>query len=115
MEDLLPSATAAEMETLLDGREATVMAGGHTHLQMVRQHRGKLVVNPGSVGMPFIEAPAGAAPRIMAHAEYAIVEAGDGGAVEVRCKRVPLERRALREQAASCDFPLRDWLVSQYA
>jgi len=115
MEDLLPSAPAAEVDRMLDGRVATVFAGGHTHLQMLRQHRGALVVNPGSVGMPFVEAPAGGAPRIMAHAEYAIVEAADDGAVEVRLKRVPLERGALRAQAASCDFPLRDWLVTQYA
>ena len=115
MEDLLPSAPAAVVDELLDGRQATVMAGGHTHLQMLRQHRGTLVVNPGSVGMPFVEEPAGGAPQIMAHAEYAVVDADSAGAVEVRLRRVPLDRRALREQAASCDFPLRDWLVAQYA
>ena len=115
MEDLLPSATAAEIDRKLEGRAATVMAGGHTHLQMLRQHRGTLVVNPGSVGMPFVEEPAGGTPRIMAHAEYAIVDADDTGAVEIRLRRLPLDRRALREQAASCDFPLRDWLVAQYA
>ncbi len=115
MEDLLPAAPAAELDRMLAGHTATVMAGGHTHLQMLRQHRGTLVVNPGSVGMPFVEAPAGKPPSIMAHAEYAIVDSDDGGAVEVRLRRLPLERRALREQAASCDFPLRDWLVAQYA
>ncbi|MCU1278878.1 MAG: protein phosphatase, partial [bacterium] len=75
MEDLSPSATAAALDVLLDGRSATVLAGGHTHLQMLRQHRGMLVVNPGSVGLPFLEAPAGGAPTVMAHAEYATVAA----------------------------------------
>ncbi|HEY2744956.1 MAG TPA: metallophosphoesterase family protein [Polyangia bacterium] len=115
MEDLLPSATAAEIDRMLEGRQATVMAGGHTHLQMLRQHRGTLVMNPGSVGMPFLEQPAGGPPTVMAHAEYAVVDADDGGAVEVRLRRLPLDRRALRDQAASCDFPLRDWLTAQYA
>jgi predicted phosphodiesterase len=110
MEDLPPSATPAELDRFLAGRAATVFAGGHTHLQMLRQHRGAFVVNPGSVGMPFREAPLGAPPTIMPHAEYAIVAAD-----EVRLKRVPLDRRALRDQAASCDFPLRDWLVAQYS
>lgn len=32
---------------------ATVMAGGHTHIQMLRQHRSRLLVNPGRVGLPF--------------------------------------------------------------
>ncbi|HEX8951031.1 MAG TPA: metallophosphoesterase, partial [Polyangia bacterium] len=85
------------------------------HLQMLRQHRGALVVNPGSVGMPFVEAAAAGPPTIMAHAEYAIVEARADGAVAVRLARVPLSKRALAEQAAACDFPLRDWLVAQYA
>lgn len=116
MEDLTPWAAADAIDVMLDGRAATVLAGGHTHLQMLRQHRGMLVVNPGSVGMPFVEAPrAGAPPTLMAHAEYATVEASAAGAVEVRLKRVALPRRALREQAAACDFPLRDWLVAQYA
>jgi predicted phosphodiesterase len=114
MEDLLPSASADELDRHFDGRAAAVMAGGHTHLQMLRQHRGALVVNPGSVGMPFVEAPVAGPPRIMAHAEYAIVDA-DGGAVAIELKRVPLDRAALRAQAASCEFPLRDWLVAQYA
>jgi putative phosphoesterase len=115
LEDLSPSAAPAAIDVMLDGRAATVLAGGHTHLQMLRQHRGMLIVNPGSVGMPFVEAASAGPPTVMAHAEYATVEATEAGAVEVRLKRVPLERRALREQAAACDFPLRDWLVAQYA
>jgi predicted phosphodiesterase len=116
MEDLSPSASADELDRHFDGcAAAAVRAGGHTHLQMLRQHRGALVVNPGSVGMPFVEAPVSGPPRIMAHAEYAIVDGGDGGAVAVELKRVPLDRAALRAQAAACDFPLRDWLVAQYA
>jgi predicted phosphodiesterase len=110
MEDLSPTATPDELDVLLDGRTGDVMAGGHTHLQMLRQHRGTLVVNPGSVGMPFREAPLGRSPTILPHAEYAIVAAN-----EVRLRRVPLSKTALRDQAASCDFPLRDWLVAQYA
>jgi predicted phosphodiesterase len=115
MEDLLPTASAAEIDRVLAGRTATVMAGGHTHLQMLRQHRGTLVLNPGSVGCPFVEAPSGGAPRLMPHAEYALVEASADGAVAVHLKRVPLDRAALRAQAAACDFPLRDWLVAEYA
>ncbi len=115
MEDLPPWASPDELDRLLDGRDATVLAGGHTHLQFARQHRGRLVINPGSVGMPFVEQPIGGPPRILPHAEYAIVEASADGRVEVRLERVALSKQALREQAAACDFPLRDWLVAQYA
>jgi predicted phosphodiesterase len=113
MEDMLSTTPAERIDEMLDGHAATVMAGGHTHLQMLRQHRGTLIVNPGSVGMPFREYAAGGPPSILSHAEYATVETTHGG-VEVRLRRVALDRRALREAAGACDFPLRDSLVEQY-
>ena len=90
------------------------MAGGHTHLQMLRQHRGRLVLNVGSVGMPFKEYVAGARPTILAHAEYAIVEEVRG-VVGVAMYRVPLDKNAMRDSLAQTTNPLRDWLIQQYA
>src|SRR5688572_25738668 len=55
VEDLLVSTPDARVDEMLGGRQATVFAGGHTHLQMVRQHHGALIVNTGSVGAPFRE------------------------------------------------------------
>src|SRR5215468_1059019 len=95
MEDLLATTPPDDLDRMLDGRRAAVMAGGHTHVQMLRQHRGALLVNPGSVGMPFREYVEGRAPTLMAHAEYAIVEAR-GGDVGVTLRRVHLDRSALR-------------------
>jgi putative phosphoesterase len=109
-EDLLATTPADDLDRALDGRRAPVMAGGHTHLQMVRQHRGALVVNPGSVGMPFVEHAAGREPRILDHAELAVL---DGASVSLH--RVPLDRRALRAQAESAAHPLRAALSAQYA
>jgi predicted phosphodiesterase len=115
MEDLLATTPAAKVEEMVAGHTATVMAGGHTHLAMLRQHHGTLIVNPGSVGLPFMKHEGGGPPTVMAHAEYALVEGGEDGRVEVRLKRLPLDKTALRDQAAACDFPLRDYLVAQYA
>jgi len=114
MEDLLATTSPDELDRALAGQEAAVMAGGHTHIQMCRQHRGTLLVNPGSVGAPFKEVAGGRPPTILAHAEYATVEA-TGGAVSVNLRRVPLDRRALREAVAACDNPLRGMLLEQYA
>jgi hypothetical protein len=75
----------------LAGASATVMAGGHTHVQMLRQHRGALLVNPGSVGMPFREFVNGRAPTLLPHAEYATVEAARGE-VTVSLHRVALDQ-----------------------
>ena len=114
MEDLLATTPPDELDRLLDGHTAAVMAGGHTHIQMLRQHRGVLLVNPGSVGLPFKEYVAGRPPTIMDHAEYAIVESRHG-AVSVTLQRVPLDRSALRASLADWDNPLRGMLSAQYA
>ncbi|MFL5893952.1 MAG: metallophosphoesterase family protein [Thermoleophilaceae bacterium] len=52
-----PEPTADEHE-LLEGVGEPVLVFGHTHLPFERQaERGTLLVNPGSVGMPFDEDP----------------------------------------------------------
>lgn len=90
------------------------MAGGHTHIQMLRQHRGTLVVNPGSVGLPFKEYVGGQTPTLLDHAEYATVEA-DRGAITVDLRGVPIDKQALRDAVAACDNPLPGMLLQQYA
>jgi predicted phosphodiesterase len=114
MDDLLETTAPAALDHLLAGERATVMAGGHTHVQMLRQHRGTLLVNPGSIGLPFKEYVAGRAPTVLAHAEYATIEAADGG-ISVSLRRVPLDRDSLRAAAAASHIPLRDALVQQYS
>lgn len=114
MEDLLATTPPDELDVMLDGNRGTVMAGGHTHIQMLRQHRGMLMVNPGSVGLPFREYVAGGAPTLLDHAEYATVSAAAGG-VSVELHRVPVDRAALRDAVRASDNPLSAMLLQQYA
>jgi predicted phosphodiesterase len=117
MQDLLATTQDGELETHLGARRAAVMAGGHTHIQLLRQHRGSWLVNPGSVGMPFREYVAGARPHIMPYAEYAEVHAGEG-TLRVELKRVLLPKSALHAAVAAWESPpllLRDDLLLQYA
>jgi putative phosphoesterase len=67
-----PDARVAEM---FAGFSAPVMVGGHTHLPMVRRYSDSLVVNPGSVGLPFaLWSPADPEEvRIAPRAEYAVL------------------------------------------
>lgn len=114
VEDLLATTPADQVDAMLDGREATVFGGGHTHLPMLRQHRGMLLVNPGSVGMPFKEYVGGCAPTVLRQAEYAILDsARSGGAVELR--RVALDAEALRAAADACTSPFRPMLLRHYS
>jgi putative phosphoesterase len=112
--DLLATTSDERVDELLGGRRATVMAGGHTHLPMLRQHRGTLIVNPGSVGLAFKEHAAGKVPTLLPHAEYAVLEAADGD-VAVSLRRVALDKAELREAAGAVMHPLQAWMMQMYA
>jgi predicted phosphodiesterase len=114
MEDLLATTPAEKVDEMLAGRLAPVLAGGHTHLQMLRQHRGVLIVNTGSLGMPFREYAAGGPPVIMPHAEYAIVELRDASS-SVDLRRVALDRDALASQIDGWENPLAAPLRASYS
>ena len=113
MVDLLAETAADVFDGQLGPDRAVVMAGGHTHVQMLRQHRGVLVVNPGSVGAPFREPIHAGPPTIMSHAEYASVEVR-GGEVGVTLHRVPLDRPALARAALDSTHPMRQQLATAY-
>ncbi|NUO47320.1 MAG: metallophosphoesterase family protein [Polyangiaceae bacterium] len=113
MEDLLATTPADKVDEMVSGKRALVLAGGHTHLQMLRQHRGMLIVNTGSLGMPFREYASGGPPVILPHAEYAIVELR-GASASVDLRRVGLDRGALAAQIDGWDNPLAGPLRASY-
>ena len=114
MEDIVASTPPDALDEMLDGKAAAVMAGGHTHIQMLRQHHGYFLVNPGSVGLAFKDYVSGASPTILPHAEFAIVEE-NGGTIAVHVYRVPLDREELRRAHRKSDHPLREFQLRQYS
>ncbi len=116
--NLLASVPAAELDQMLGPHRATVMVGGHTHVQMVRQHDGILLVNAGSAGMPFERMPFVGSPRIMPWAEYAIISAVDG-VIGVELRRVPIDLAVVRQAAIDNGMPdkgewLENWVLGWY-
>lgn len=98
------------VDELLDGYKATVMVGGHTHMQMMRQHKGVMLINAGSVGMPFEQALFVHAPRYLPWAEYAIVSY-EHSVVSVDLRRVPVSVDELIYAANQSGFPdANDWV-----
>jgi len=110
---LLAETPPDTFDELLGAERATVMAGGHTHIQMLRQHRGTLVVNPGSVGAPFREFVNGNSPDILSHAEYATVDLR-GKELNVTLHHVDLDRHELAKAALETSNPMSATLAAPY-
>jgi putative phosphoesterase len=96
-----------EVEAMLAGRHAAVMAGGHTHEQMLRRFRSTLLVNAGSVGQA-CEWGHNTGRRHYPWAEYAIVTAA-GGSFEVEFARVGFDVDAACRIAHERHMPHADW------
>lgn len=105
---------AALVDEMLVGQSVPLLATGHTHVQMLRQHNGLLIINAGSVGTPFAQMPFVDEPHVLPWAEYAIVS-WENGVLGVDLRRVPIDRAAIRAIVAVSDIPLRDWLLEQYS
>ena len=111
---ILATTPPIEVNRMLSGYRATVMAGGHTHVQMFRQHNGLILLNPGSVGMPFEQMPFVGAPRVLPQAEYAIITWQDD-ALSVDLRRVSLDMTLVKQAALDSQLPeyedwIRNWL-----
>lgn len=112
-EPILPDTSHEQLDEMFVGTSARIYAGGHTHQQMLRRHGQSLVVNPGSVGLPFDRVPPLPPVRNAIWAEYAILTI-DGERVSVDLRRVPFELAALRRAARESGMPHADWWAADW-
>jgi putative phosphoesterase len=106
VESLLATTPEHELDEVFGAAEASVLAGGHTHLQLLRRHRDRVLVNPGSVGLPLGSLTASEiGPPLPAWAEYALVQ--DDGGIEISFRRLPVDVDALA--AATATMPCPTW------
>jgi predicted phosphodiesterase len=114
MDFLMADTPEAEVEEMLAGRCATVMAGGHTHVQMVRGFKGIIVINAGSVGLPLARAsdsfPVLNGPPVSrpARAEYALVSR-IGRSMRIELRRIRIDGEAVMRMVRSSEMPHADW------
>jgi diadenosine tetraphosphatase ApaH/serine/threonine PP2A family protein phosphatase len=108
---ILSVTPTAELDQMLEGHTAAVMAGGHQHVQMLRQHRGRLIVNAGSVGQPFDHRPFEDGPRLLPCAQYAIINWIDG-VLSVELRQVPVDLDAVKQAALVSNMPGTDYWVN---
>jgi predicted phosphodiesterase len=102
----------AELDALLADIEATVLAGGHTHLPLLRRHRLSTLINPGTVGVA--RAADARAGRKLPWAEYALVS-WENGRLGFDFRRVPFDTEALGASARTSGMPHADWFMHAYA
>jgi len=101
------------LDKFLASTNVDVMAGGHTHIQMLRKYNGRLLINPGSVGTSFVTPPPTETPILSPWVEYAIVECKNG-AVTVNFHRLPMDLEALFDSVQASSMPNREWWLAQY-
>jgi predicted phosphodiesterase len=113
--NILSTTSVEELDRLFSDQTATVMAGGHTHIQMLRQHRGTYIINPGSVGCPFKNVPAlDSIPTLLPWAEYALVQY-EGHHFNIDMRRVSFDIQHFKEILSQSDLPIKDWWIQQYS
>jgi predicted phosphodiesterase len=93
--------------------QAAVMVGGHTHLQMVRRLDGSLMVNPGSVGLPFRQWWPKEV-RIAPWAEYGLL-GFENGRVAIDLRRTTFDVAALLQDAKDSGMPHAGWWAKSWA
>jgi predicted phosphodiesterase len=110
-DDAITATTPADtLDQMLNGAGAAIMVGGHTHIQMMRRHRGIPIINTGSVGLPGIGA---VTPynRDVHWAEYVVLDVG-GDHVAITLHRTPLDVAAMVRVAPASGMPEADWWSS---
>jgi predicted phosphodiesterase len=101
-----------ELEEMLDGRAALLHVGGHTHFQLVRRLGESVLVNPGSIGLPFRRALPGIM-EVAPWAEYGLVGYEDGR-LSVELRRTPFDLDALLTAMRESGMPHTDWWMERW-
>jgi len=103
------------LDALLVGQKADVFIGGHTHMQMFRRFGRSLVLNPGSVGLPYDHArPFDDTVHNPPWAEYAIIYTiHDELTVELH--RVPFDIHAFIQVTLAGSIPHVEWSTGNWS
>jgi putative phosphoesterase len=113
-DDVIVAATPDdELDTMIGGHEATVIAGGHTHIRMLRALRGREIINPGSVGLAYQFFPDGSV-RVPPWAEFALLSQAEVGVMRVDFRRVPYDRDATVRAMIEREMPHAAWWAADW-
>lgn len=97
-----------ELGEMLNGADQAVLAGGHTHVPMVRRHHTQTIINPGSVGLPFAAYGYAGQVPVLDHAAYALLTI-DGPAMSIELRQVRVDKDTLSRHVEASGMPHGAW------
>lgn len=101
-----------QLARMLGEAHSRVILCGHTHVQMLRRHDHSLIVNPGSVGLPFLDwSPQ--TVRVAPWAEYGILSS-EHGRLRVDLRRTSYDVDAFLELSLASGMPHARWWVDSW-
>jgi len=112
---LLPSTPEDEFQEILKPYAASILTGGHMHLQYTRRLRDSqnFFFNPGSVGVAYNHEQSGDQGYLDPWAEYAILTVKKAQ-VYLEFLRIPLEMEKMADIYRHSDRPFADTAMEQY-
>lgn len=98
---------------MFNGTDAKLCAGGHTHVQMMRRLNHRMLINPGSVGLPFDRMADGQVYNPL-RAEYAILEFDEQNSLSVSLQRTSVDHKAFEQSVLDSGMPHKEWLLKDW-
>jgi putative phosphoesterase len=92
------------LTSYFENHKADLFVGGHTHEQFIRRYFDKRVMNPGSVGLPYVMKRGSSNGLNLAVTEYAILEVTKHEP-NVTFRRVRYDVKALEQAVNSANMP----------
>ncbi|MBV7328205.1 metallophosphoesterase family protein [Chloroflexi bacterium TSY] len=102
-----------ELESMFEGHRARIFVGGHTHRPMVRPFRNSVIVNPGSVGLPYPTLLSDGRERRPPSAEYAILTV-DNGQISIDLRSTPIDRQAFLQAFMDSGMPFAERWAAEW-
>jgi putative phosphoesterase len=111
-EGILATTPDEDLGDMLACVEAPLLVCGHTHFQLLRRVGDRLIVNPGSVGLPFRRD--GGVMQIAPWAEYGLLTV-DGERLGVDLRRTAYDVTAHTAAMRASGMPHAEWWASLWA
>lgn len=112
-DDQVRSSTAdGVLDPWFSGQTGKVLIGAHTHEQFVRRYHDAVLMNPGSVGMPF-RTPLDGSVESPTLAEYALLSVVNGQP-NITLRRVRYDLADLRNLGEASGMPHWEWWFANW-